>query len=423
MKTENQIGRNSEVASATIRGETELTYLETAKHAAMGTQHASGRSALNLVGRTLWHLPGRFGIARLLGPGCSLRCVVFHDVSDTESSFTKGLGGTITRKNFEAALSFITRYYSPVSLEDVIANYNGQALPPRPVLVTFDDAYASVSEFAAPLCSKFGVPAVFFVNGECLDNQRLALDNLVCYVANVCGLDLINTAARVASGTEDIELRSMTEVFARFLPSISLSAREVFRDSLLRLALINDGDLAQKAGLYLNGQQLRDLATFNFEIGNHTYSHTNCRALSSEEFAAEIDRNKAVLEAASGRKVRSFSVPYGSSVDLTGDLVAHLHRSGYEAVFLAESRANLASADPFHLNRVSIRTGSEGTLFSEIEILPRIRTMRNALFGAANAESVGSISDHQNLEQPAWSCASDECVGIGSKVPRTDPET
>ena len=94
--------------------------------------------------------------------------------------------------------------------------------------------------------------------------------------------------------------------------------------------------MAEEAGLYLSSRQLRDLATFNFEIGNHTYTHANCRSLSTEDFAGEIDRNKAVLEAASGRKVRSFSVPYGSSADLTSDLVAHLRRSGYEAVFLAE---------------------------------------------------------------------------------------
>ena len=47
------------------------------------------------------------------------------------------------------------------SLQDVIADSDGRALPPRPVLVTFDDAYASVSEIAAPLCSKFGVPGGF----------------------------------------------------------------------------------------------------------------------------------------------------------------------------------------------------------------------------------------------------------------------
>src|SRR5216684_1861847 len=93
-----------------------------------GRKQAGGRDALNLAGRTLWHIPGRFGIARLLGPRYSLRCVLFHDVSDTESSFTKGLGGTITRKNFGAALKFITRNYTPVSLQDVIADAGGRGL-------------------------------------------------------------------------------------------------------------------------------------------------------------------------------------------------------------------------------------------------------------------------------------------------------
>jgi peptidoglycan/xylan/chitin deacetylase (PgdA/CDA1 family) len=373
-----------------------------------GRNQPGSRTALNLAGRTLWHIPGRFGIARLLGPRCSLRCVLFHDVSDTESSFTKGLGGTITRKSFEAALKFVTRYYTPVSLQDVIADSDGRALPPRPVLVTFDDAYASVSEFAAPLCSKFGVPAVFFVNGSCLDNRRLALDNLVCYVANVCGLGTINAAAHVASGTKDIELRSLAEVFARFLPAISLSAREMFRNALLQLARINEDDLAGEAGLYLSSRQLRDLATFNFEVGNHTYTHANCRALLAGNLAEEIDRNKTVLEVASRTKVRSFSVPYGSSADLTSDLVAHLHRSGYEAVFLAEGSANRPCPDRFRLDRSSIRTGSDGILFSEIEILPRLRTIRNSLLGAPKA-------------QPSWPRTSDDGVGIGAEAQRANP--
>jgi peptidoglycan/xylan/chitin deacetylase (PgdA/CDA1 family) len=353
---------------------------------------SGGRAALNLAGRTLWHLPGRFGIARLLGPQLSLRCVLFHDVSDRESPFTKGLGGTITRKNFEVALRFITRHYTPVSLQDVLADSDSRALPPRPMLVTFDDAYASVSEFAAPLCSKFGVPAVFFVNGSCLDNRQLALDNLVCYVANVCGLDTINAAAHVVSGTKEIELGSMTEVFARFLPSISLSARKVFRDGLLQFARINDGELAENAGLYLSSRQLREMAAHNFEIGDHTYTHANCRALSAGDFAGEIDRNKAVLEAASGTKVRSFSVPYGSLADLTADLAAHLHGSGYDAVFLSESRANPHCADRFRLDRVSLRTGGDGALFSEIEILPRLRTIRHGLFQHTDAKRRPSIS-------------------------------
>ncbi|MGA8238000.1 MAG: polysaccharide deacetylase family protein [Candidatus Sulfotelmatobacter sp.] len=340
----------------------------------------SQRSALNLAAGTLWYVPGHFNIARFLGPPCSLRAVLFHDIADAESSFTRGLGGTINRKNFEAALKFLVRHYTPVSLQEVLEDPEGQRLPPRPVLVTFDDAYASVSEFAAPLCRDVGVPAVFFVNAMCLDNQQLALDNLVAHVANVFGMSTINAAARAADVPAILHMRSLTEVFSHFLPSITPLAREAFRGALVQLSGIKERELAAEAGLYLTSQQLRSLASFNFEIGNHTYTHANCRSLSKVDFAEEIDKNKVVLEAVSGNEVRSFSVPYGSSVDLTTDLVEHLHRSRYEAVFLSESRVNPPCSDPFRLDRVSIKTGSEGALFSEIEIFPRLRTIRNSLF-------------------------------------------
>lgn len=340
------------------------------------------RSVINLAAGTLWYLPGSFSMARFLGPNYSLRCVLFHDVSETESPFTTGLGGTITPGDFEAALKFLVGHYTPVSFEDVLASFSGRPLPPRPVLVTFDDGYASVCEFAAPLCRKMGVPAVSFINAACLDNQQLALDNLICYVANIFGMDMVDTAVRAVDGIEPLELRSLTEVFARFLPAISLSAREKFRDALVRLAGIPERDLAREASLYMTSQQLRDLAAFNFEIGNHTYTHVNCRSLSGKDLGREIDRNKTVLEGISGRTVRSFSVPYGSSADLTADVEAHLESSGHEAVFLVESVANRQQHDSVRLYRVSIKSASNTSLFSEIEVLPRLRAIRNWL-GAA----------------------------------------
>jgi peptidoglycan/xylan/chitin deacetylase (PgdA/CDA1 family) len=424
MNTEYEARRNSNLAAAALEANWgTLPGSAEKKHAAIGAHHTARRATLNLVAGSLWYAPGSFAMARFLGPRYSLRCMLFHDISDTDSPFTKGLGVTVTRKHFEAALKFITRHYTPVSLQDVIADSDGRGLPPRPLLVTFDDAYASVSEFAAPLCSKFGVPAVFFVNGACLDNRQLALDNLVCYVANVLGMSTINAAAHVAVGTKDSELRSLPEVFARFFPTISLSAREVFRGALLDSARINERDLAAEARLYLTSHQLRDLATFNFELGNHTYTHTNCRCLSAGDFALEIERNKAVLEAISGTKVRSFSVPYGSSADLTGDLVAHLHGSGCDAVFLSESRANPPCPDRFRLDRVSIRTGSNSTLFSEIEILPRLRTIRNSLFGTATVQPSCSVTDLENRRQTSWPRTSDDGAGIGDEARRANPGT
>jgi peptidoglycan/xylan/chitin deacetylase (PgdA/CDA1 family) len=385
MKTENQSGRILDaVVPATADDVQKVLPLESLKHTVTATRRAGGRGVLNLAGRTLWYLPGSFGIVRFLGPRYSLRCVTFHNVSDTESSLTKGLGVTITRTNFEAALTFLTRHYTPVSLQEVLQDPDGRRLPPRPVLVTFDDAYASVVEFAAPLCHRFGVPAVFFVNAGCLDNQQLALDNLVCHVANILGMDAINAVVRAVDGARRPDLRSVQQVFSHFLPAVSLQTRERLRDALVELAHMRVEDLAAEPPLYLTSQQLRSLATFNFEIGNHTYTHVNCRSLSRKDFDGEINRNKAVLEENSGMPVRSFSVPYGSSADLDTALEDHLRRTGHEAIFLSESLANPPSGDRFRLDRVSVKARGDAELFSELEVMPRLRTVRNRLSGIAS---------------------------------------
>lgn len=332
-------------------------------------------------------MPDSFGIARIFGPSYSLRCVVFHHISATQSPFTTGMNVCTTPEKFESALRFLTTYYVPVRLEDVLADVEGSALPPRAVLVTFDDAYASVVEVAAPLCRKFAVPAVYFVNAAFLNNQRLAPDNLLCYVANVKGMETINAAARTLRRSEIPPLHTLSEVFGSFLPSLTLAEREAFLEAVRCLAGITDRRLAEKTALYLTTKQLCALASFDFEIGNHTYSHVHCRSLLQEDFDQEIDRNKAELETLSGTKVRSFSQPYGSSKDLTRDLADHLKRSGHGAIFLSESVANPRGFDRFHLDRVNTRTNSDDSLFFDLEVLPRLRAVRNRLFRSSGSSS------------------------------------
>ena len=335
------------------------------------------RGARALAATALWRMPGRFAVARILGRSYSLRCVVFHDISAGESPFTRGMGVSITPAIFETALKFLARNYAFVSLEDVLADKDGRRLPPRAVLVTFDDGYASVMDSAVPLCRKYGVPAVFFLNASVLDNYRLAPDNLVCYAANVSGMPVINAAARAVKRATLPELRSPADVFSRLFPAISLAEREVFLEALANLGEINQSELAAEAGLYLTAGQLRHLASDGFGIGNHTYTHVRCASLTPEDFPGEIGRNKSQLEAVTGRQVRSFSVPYGSFADLTRDLANYLAVSGHQAVFLSESAANLAELDHFHIDRVSIHGHAQDAFFLEIEVLPRLRAIRN----------------------------------------------
>jgi peptidoglycan/xylan/chitin deacetylase (PgdA/CDA1 family) len=339
------------------------------------------RAAFERAAATLWRLPGNFGLARIFGRHYSLRCVLFHDVAEKESPFTKGLGVTVSPSAFEATLRFLTKHYTPVRLCDVLADPSGRSLPARPVLVTFDDGYASVAEVAVPLCVRYGVPAVFFLNASCVDDKQLALDNLICYSVNVLGLAAINAIARVVTRRAEWELSSMAEIFERFLPTISLEMRELFRTLLLERLQREGREAGQDGPLYVTSQQLQNLATTNFEIGNHTYSHVHCRLLSQATFRAEIDRNKAELEGLSGSEVRAFSVPYGSAADLTDELLEHLSGSGHQAVFMSESVANPRMHAVLQFDRVSAKGDSDARLFAEIEVLPRLRALRNLIQG------------------------------------------
>lgn len=336
---------------------------------------------LNALGEVLWRVPGKFNLASLLGPRYSLRCVLFHDISDRPSPFTDGMRVSMRRNEFEARIRFLAQNYTPIDLETFLHGAQVGKLPRRPVLVTFDDVYASVAEEAAPICRKYGVPVSFFVNGAFLGNHDLSLDNFLAYVCNTFGFKEINTLARKFTSPQQAELASLNQVVSEFIPMLSRERREDFKRELASVLAVNIEQLAQHARLYLSTEQLGELASSGFEIGNHTFSHVHCRILAGQDFCAEIDNNKAILESISGRRVRAFGVPYGSVSDFTPSLEEHLKKSGYQAAFLVESRTNTDATNLYHLNRVSVHSDSDGSLFGEIEVLPRLRAIRDALLG------------------------------------------
>src|SRR5438128_7460507 len=61
-------------------------------------------------------------------------------------------------------MSFLAANYCVVSMLEVLdAARTGAALPPRSVLVTFDDAYRDFAEHAWPILQRYRLPATLFV--------------------------------------------------------------------------------------------------------------------------------------------------------------------------------------------------------------------------------------------------------------------
>jgi len=84
------------------------------------------------------------------------------------------IGLTVLPDNFEKQLQFLkARGYESVDFYQMYyAITLGWALPQKPVILTFDDAYSDVYDFAFPLMKKYGFTGTVFVPTQFIDEGR-----------------------------------------------------------------------------------------------------------------------------------------------------------------------------------------------------------------------------------------------------------
>ena len=133
--------------------------------------------------------------------------------------------------------------------------------------------------------------------------------------------------------------------------------------------------------MYMTRAELCSLADHGIELGNHTRNHVWCRNLDQTGFEQQFQAGRKELEELSGREVRSFSVPYGMAADLTEAGSRFLLAGGHRALFLVEGLTNTKHASLDRLHRVSLKASEDSGSFAELEVMPRLRRLRNAVRG------------------------------------------
>lgn len=166
---------------------------------------------------------------------------------------------------------------------------------PRTLALTFDDAFASVKRFAAPLLERFGFPATLFVP-----------------------TDYISAGGPLSWPGVDHWLRSE---HARELDAMSW----------------ND---------------VRDLADAGWEIGSHTCSHPHLTRLSDAQLATELERSRAACSERVGRECTAIAYPFG---DVDRRVAQRAAAAGYLAG--ASLASHLANLGPYRWPRTGVWHG------------------------------------------------------------------
>ncbi len=94
--------------------------------------------------------------------------LMYHDVRETPLNYFD-----VTVKDFCAHLDYLKKEgYKTLSMEEFVSILEkGQAFPEKSVLITFDDGYKGIYDYAAPELEKRGMKATFFIITDLVDTS------------------------------------------------------------------------------------------------------------------------------------------------------------------------------------------------------------------------------------------------------------
>lgn len=218
---------------------------------------------------------------------------------------------------FREQLRYIRRHYTVVGLVDLVAAAVGStALPPRPIILTFDDGYSDHYRHVFPLLVKERIRAVFFpVRTSLIDRSVLDPNRIQFILAAAGDVDaLVEAIDAAVAASHDPSIASVTDyrvqwwVASRYDPpavvyvkrmlqhGLPTAVRRPLVDALFR-RFVTDDEIGFAEDLYFNTGQAREMRAAGMEIGAHGDRHVPLTTLDRKGQASEIDGALQVLDA------------------------------------------------------------------------------------------------------------------------------
>jgi peptidoglycan/xylan/chitin deacetylase (PgdA/CDA1 family) len=263
-----------------------------------------------------------------------------------------------TPAGFDAQMAALVRRHRPIGLSDLLAAQRGiRPLPPRAVLVTFDDAYRDFMDNAWPILVRHGIPATLFVPTGYPDVADASFwwDRLWQAV-------LAAPAGALETPLGPVELTDLASRRTAARSLVEFHKRLAHDEALESVAALTErlgGTTARRD--VLGWDDLRRLAAAGVQIAPHSQSHPLLTRLGPDRVTAELSGSRRDLERHLDGNVfgSAFAYPAGQHDDATTAALAQL---GFELAFTTERGINrIGRSDPLRLRRINVglRSGPE----------------------------------------------------------------
>ena len=218
--------------------------------------------------------------------------MVYHDIVNDDFQYDSehyNYNTTIGIRNFEKQIKYLSKHYTPITLEDFTDwKINGKHLPENSLLVTFDDGHSNLYNNAIPILNKYNIKAVFFVKSALFGNikQNYCEKYLSCFKSHKDGQEGYNIFRNAC--------------FEEQLNFIRKYKRRIKYDFVSE----------EKYG-HMTIEQCRKLINDGHSVQSHSVNHFIMSALSDDMADAEIRESKIQLEKLFNETITSYAYPFG----------------------------------------------------------------------------------------------------------------
>ena len=285
-----------------------------------------------------------------------VRVVLYHACGDQESDFIAGLGSNTRLAEFARHLDFFARHYAVIGMDQLARGH----LPPRALVITFDDGYRSVHDVAAPLLRARGMTATFFLVSDVVGNGALMWVNELNWMLRRHGAAARPVLASLAGVDAGLPPRQILLALRHRCPPSAITDAVA---EVRRAAGIDSGAVAAEAALYLTWDQVEEMRGDGFTFGNHTNAHPSLPRLSADAQRRAIADAAPVLSA-NGCHADWLAYPFG---DCDATSLRAAEAAG--CTFALEVGGVPGPFNPRRVGRIPVEASSDAELFAQIEVV------------------------------------------------------
>lgn len=234
--------------------------------------------------------------------------LMYHHVSPVEGMIT------VSPANFESQLKWLSkRGYRSLTCDEFAGHLEGQPVPPRSILITFDDGYLDNWVYAYPLMKRYGFHGVIFLVTSWIGDGPVRAH---------LGQNALPETPSHHDCEDRIEQGEADEVMLRWSEIDAMRADGVF------------------------------------EFHSHTHTHTRWdlgpeKAVKNERMAEELASSRRVLEERLGGVSQHFCWPQGYFDE---DYIRIAQETGFRYLYTTQPFGqNRAGMDPTRIHRFAVR--------------------------------------------------------------------